>query len=338
MKSPKLPPPAVAVVCFLAVAALARAEPEKERAPDRKDAAAEWAQLQADFSPDRRGAKGAMERAEAAKRFYAAHPESPGAVRARKMEVMALLEAAGNRDAQAAQRFQTAATAIRADTTLPEADRAEISGYWYFQQALAQARHQRELPERIEAGARRLVAEFPRQPQGYETLLTVAGWSPDHRAVELLRELVASAAPETVKHSARLRLTLLALPGQRLPDVLADTAMAGQLTGLDRPVVLYSWASWSPESVALANFLGQRKAAGAVWIGINLDTDTVAAAAEVQRGSFPGTQVFAGPDGPLARRLGLDQLPLVILADAQGVIRDIHGKESLETKLAALGL
>jgi hypothetical protein len=48
--------------------------------------------------------------------------------------------------------------------------------------------------------------------------------------------------------------------------------------------------------------------------------------------------VIEGAGGPVARRLGLDQLPLVILADAQGVIRDIHGTESLETKLAALGL
>ncbi len=317
---------------------MAQAEPEKGRAPDRKDTAAEWTQLQADFSPERRGAKGALERADAAKRFYEAHPEAPGAARARKMEVMALLEAAGNRDAQAATRFQAVATAIRADATLSEADRAEVSGYWYFQQALAQAKQQSELPNRIEAGARQLIAEFPRQPQGYETLLTVAGWNPDKRAVKILRELADSAAPQAVKQSAQLRLTWLALPGRRLTEVLADTAVAKQLVGLGKPVVLYTWASWNPESVALATFLGQRKTAGAVWIGINLDTDTAAAAADAQRGAFPGTQVIEGAGGPVARQLGLDQLPLVILADAQGVIGDIHGTESLETKLATLGL
>ncbi len=299
-----------------------------------------WQQVATQFGPAASPSVAPLARADLARTFYTRFPESPQASTARKLEVAALFGALGSGDPTVESRFLAAATVVRADEAVSEADRAEVSGYLYFHQAVTGAKRATDLPAQMEAAARRLMEEFPSQPQGYESLLGVSGLYPDAKAILLIRELVDSPAPDPVKSSARRRLIHLQLPGRRLADVLKGTECAAWLARLDRPVVIYVWAQWNPSSLALARSLNDRKLGGALWIGVSLDQapQAATAASVAAEGGFPGRQIVEGAGGVVAERLGLDRAPIVIIADARGVIRDVHAVDSLNAKLANLGL
>jgi len=276
--------------------------------------------------------------ADQARDFNQQFPQDSHAREARKLEITALLGATIDGNPATEARLQAAALAFEGDIGNSESDRAIVAGFHYFHLASQNIKQPADEPVLFEGVARRLMQEFPGQPQGFESLLTLAYRAGEAQSRALASELAGSAAPDHVRAGAQKLLTQLALKDQPLSSVAP--ALAGALAG--KPAVIYVWASWSPDSLALAQMLGTRQLDSATWIGLNVD-DTSAQGAARQAsaaGRFPGQQTYddRGMDGALAATLGVSRVPWVCLVDSQGVIRDVRGLDDLATKLTGLGL
>jgi hypothetical protein len=146
----------------------------------------------------------------------------------------------------------------------------------------------------------------------------------------------------SVKQSVQLLLERLALVGQPFSDVLSDagakTVQSAVVAG--KPTLVYTWASWSPGSIDMAEKLAKRNTAAANLVGVNLDSDQTVAMDLATKHGLPGAQQFdsRGADGALAKRLKVNGAPLVFLIDAKGVIQDVRGTDNFDQKLTALGL
>jgi len=276
--------------------------------------------------------------ADQARGFYLQFPQDVHARDAKKLEVTALLGATIKGNPGTEVRLQAAALAFEGDSGNPESDRAIVAGFNYFHLASQKVKQPADEPVLFEGVARRLMQEFPAQPQGYESLLTLAYSDGEAQSRSLANELVGSAAPDDVKAGAQKLLTQLALKDHLLSSVAP--ALAGALAG--KPAIIYVWASWSPDSLALAQMFGTRQLDGAAWIGLNVDDASVQDAARqaAAAGKFPGQQIYdkLGIQGTIATSLGVSRVPWVCLVDSQGVIRDVRGLDDLATKLTNLGL
>ena len=276
--------------------------------------------------------------ADQARDFYRRFPQDSRAREARKLEVTALLGATIDGNPATEARLQAMALAFESDSGNSERDRAIVAGFHYFHVASRNIRRPADEPVLFEGVARRLMQEFPTQPQGYESLLTLAHRNDEAQSRALANELLGSAAADGVKAEAQKLLTQLGLKDCPLSSVAP--ALAGALAG--KPAVIYVWASWSPDSLALAQMLGTRRLDAATWIGLNVDdaSGQDAARKAAAAGQFPGQQMYdnRGMAGPLAASLGVSSVPWVCLVDSQGVIRDVRGLDDLATKLALWGL
>lgn len=114
----------------------------------------------------------AVARADEAKAKYQTNPRGPAADRARIEEVVALLSAPKS-DAPARERLLATLAAARNDTSLARSLRAELVATYEMAEAVRQAgsASREENLAAIAAAARKVQAEFPDQPQGFESLL-----------------------------------------------------------------------------------------------------------------------------------------------------------------------
>jgi hypothetical protein len=128
--------------------------------------------------------------------------------------------------------------------------------------------------------------------------------------------------------------------GSECATITAATRL--KLAGFDvgkhvgRVVVLYSWSVRSPGIIAAAKQWGRR--AGVQLVGVNLDRDTTAARALVEKLAIPGMHFFDGGDlnGPLAQELKLTSRSSVYLVSPSGVLDDVRGYDDTESKLTRL--
>ena len=280
--------------------------------------------------------------AEQAKQFYTQYPEHPKAMEARKAEALMLIRVGQSGDASMEGRAEEVVTAFCRDATIPEAHRAEVSATHGFAKTFQRRLKGPELNDAFEQVARDLIANYPAQPQGYESLLTISSWGDVAKTRALAQELVRPGVPVGVQQGAQSVLDRLNLVGTPLSAVLADTGTRHleKLLHTGKPTIIYTWASWSPGSLVLGELLAKRNVDAANIIAVNLDEDP-AAAGELARGrKLPGQLHYDNRSvkGALARRLGANGAPLVYLVDAQGVIRDVRGTDDLEKKLSTAGL
>ncbi len=287
------------------------------RAAARKQAAAEF-----------------IAQADRLKAFYTQHPTHQGAREARHIEALLLFYAAQSGDASQDARREELVQAIRADAKVPAAQRAEITAWsrnW-------EIRQQRDLEpmarlERYETIARGLIAEFPDVPDAYESLFNIGRSLGDERGRQIAEELQAMPAPAAVKARARELLDRHALQGKSLADV--SKAALGEDSALERArgraTVIYSWASWSPGSIALAKQILATAPPGAAIIGVSLDSDVDAASALAGSEGLPGERVYdsRGREGALAQQLKLSDPGLVYTTDAGGVISSVAAGREL---------
>ncbi len=279
--------------------------------------------------------------ADRAKAFYEQYPQHPKAAEARLLEVRSLVSAAQSGDATAEDRAEAAVQALRSDGSIPAAIRVQAVSAHEFSRATRRSKDRDGRLKAIERVARNLATEFPDQPQGAESLLTVASQSDDATARKIAGELAESPAAPEVKVAARALLSRLSLVGKTLAiefdgaglPLLRTAFKAGQ------PTVIYTWATSSPGSLRLAAELKKRGLAANI-IGLNLDTDKKAAETLAQKEGLIGTLLYdeRGLEGSLAQRWKLRRAPQVFLVDAQGVIRDVRGEGDLNQKLKQLGL
>lgn len=280
--------------------------------------------------------------ADRAKEFYTKFPDHPKAGDAKTQEVQALVSAARTGDATVEGRLNTAVETYRADKSVPNKVKAQTIAAHTFNQVMRGKATKAERLAAIESAARNLAADFPDQPQGHESLLTVALADDDEaKARKLADELLRSPSPASVKENARALLGRMDLVGKPIAVELdgADAKKAKGAAKAGRVTLIYSWASWSPGSLALAAKLKQR-GVNANVIALNLDDDPKAAEALATKEGLLGTVVYdeRGRDGALAQRLKIKSAPQVIIVDAQGMIRDVRGEVDLEKKLTQLGL
>jgi hypothetical protein len=280
--------------------------------------------------------------ADRAKDFYTKYPDHPKADEAKSMEVQALLSASQSGDATTEGRLNFAVQALRADPKVSTKIKAKTVAMHAFNVAMRGRKTRLERMEAIEQVARNLSADFPTEPQGYESLLTVAlSTTDDTQARRVADELLRSPANANIKDGAKVLLRRINLVGQSLENELvgADAKAAKASLKAGQSTVIYTWASWSPGSLALAAKLKER-GVKANLLALNLDEDTQAAEALATKEALPGTAIYdeRGRAGSLAQRLGIRSAPQVIIVDATGKISDVRGEFDLEKKLTQLGL
>lgn len=280
--------------------------------------------------------------ADQAKAFYATYPDHPKAAEARSMEVQALIAASKAGDATSEGRLNFTVEELRADPKMPIKLKAKTVAMHAFSLAMRGKKTKAEQLGAIEQVARNLTADFPTEPQGYESLLTVALATDDEaHARKISQDLLKGPSGDAVKEGTRAFVGRLDLVGKPIaPEVDgADAKGAKAATKAGRATVIYTWATWSPGSLELAAKL-KKRGVNANVVALNLDEDTKAAEALAQKVALLGTAVYdeRGREGALAQRLKFKAAPQVILVDAQGVIRDVRGEVDLDKKLTQLGL
>lgn len=276
--------------------------------------------------------------ADRAKAFYRDHPGHARSPEARVLEVSLMIGAARNGDATVEGRLADTVAGLRTNRAVPARHRAAAAGAYDFHVQVRRARSQEERLAAVEKVARGLMDEFPTEPQGFQSLLTLAQISPDGKAEAIVSELARVPQHEETRREAELFARKLALSGQPLAAELAGANHRREV-GTGRPTLVYAWASWSPGSLKFAAEL-KRRAPAAHLIGVCLDTDVDAATQLAAAQGLPGELIYdpRGREGALAQRLGLRSAPELLICDAQGVIREVRGTADLDRKLKRFGL
>jgi hypothetical protein len=279
--------------------------------------------------------------AERARKFHqenAGHAKSP---EAKLIEVRALVGASQAGDAAIDGRLTEAVETFRRDPAIPASLRVQIVAAYAFPKAMrtAQSREGR-LAEAVLV-ARSLAVEFPDQPQGADSLVNLAAVFPSAEARQLINEVLAMPAPAASKEGARALMGRLELVGKPVAAEFdgADLSATKAALTAGRPTLIYTWASWSPGSFALAADLRKLNPTANI-VGLNLDEDTATAEAMATKENLVGKQIYdkRGRQGSLAQRLKVRGAAQVILTDAAGVILDVRGETDLKQKLQSAGL
>ena len=102
--------------------------------------------------------------------------------------------------------------------------------------------------------------------------------------------------------------------------------------------VIYVWGNLSEGSLAAMPKIKSAVKAGIAFIGVNVDTDLVAAKVTARRESLPGTQAYdpLGLNGGPAQQLQLGQIPAVYVVDAKGILQGIGSPYELDALLAGV--
>lgn len=278
--------------------------------------------------------------ADLAKSFVEKYPQHAKVDEARAQEVLALINARHAGDATVEGRLVEAVQAMGDDKKIAASQRVRAIAAYQFNQAMrVKAANKVERLAKIETVARSLTVSFPNEPQGYESLLTVAtAVDSDDKAKELANELAKGKGPLEVRQEAKYLAERLDLVRQPVSTALRNgNAKTKHKEG--QPMVIYTWATWSPGSIALAAKLQQRLPNSRL-IGINLDTDSSIATAAAAEKKIPGEQEYddRGREGAVAQSLKLRRPGQIVIVDGQGVIRSVRAELDLERALTNSGI
>lgn len=274
--------------------------------------------------------------------FYTAHPTHDKAKDAKCIEGILLLRAALAGDTSADARRTSTVAQIRNDRAVTPALRAEL---WATSDSVSVIR-QRGLTrdQRLlgyEQSARGVMAEFPDLPNGYETLLHIAGDCGDAKGATLAAEVRnLRDAPGWVKAEAGVVAKRFGLVGQSLRSIMSASATPVLADAAGHAVILYSWASRDVGSILRAALIPKSAPADAVIIGVCLDSGTTAAQAIAAARKLPGTQVYdsAGEKGAAVSALVMSASGLIYAADRSGVIRTVSAQTRLDSSAVFAGL
>ena len=269
-----------------------------------------------------------LEAAEGAKAYRQQYPGNLSrAAEAHRLEIEARLNAVLAGDASSAESTLALAEKYASDASVGARDRIEVTKLMGFVRnstltdptGLGLARQQ---------SARRLIAAFPNDPAGYQALLNEAqNAANDAIMASLAQEVMTSAAPEAIKHSAKVLLDRQALVGQSLTGIALRALGAGNVitAGEGRVIVLYTWSTWSPGSIERAKSLMVLSPEQPLLIGISLDHDVEKARAAARENKRPGEMIYdgLGRDSLLAQALHVGVAMPIYLAGKNGNIYSV---------------
>lgn len=268
--------------------------------------------------------------ADRAKAFHARNGSDPHAPEAKRLEARYRLSAALLGEGHPGRGVIDLASSVREDVRLSAEARYEIAS---LQEKVARRYHRsnnREawIAER-EAGARRLLREFPQVPAVYDELLHVAALATGTRAVALSQQIIDSSALPATKEVARTLLDRHTLNGRTLVAVIGGVVGSQELLkrAQGRLLVFYTWAPENEASRQLAVDVG-KAAPTALIIAVNTSRNVAAALKMAAASKLPGEQLYGGRgfDSPVVRRLALTAPGLVYAVDREGVIENLSGR------------
>jgi hypothetical protein len=272
--------------------------------------------------------------ADQAQAFYTAHPGDHRSGEARNIEIFALIEAREAGDTTMDGRLQGAVAQLRQNPSLPDATKVRGVAADKFTRAVRGIQEFDEQMPALVRAAREIIAEFPRQPQGYQAMLAVSQGCEDALAAELTTELLSSAAPEQIKAAAQEQVQLLALLGRKLDAFPGLAKLAAIHAG--EPVLIYAWSMEHPGSLEVGRMVQARRFAA---IAINMDEAGEDAMAVQHREGLGGEQIFADNAHweALVSLLHLEAPGHIYLCDSNHEIVEVRAAQRLEAKLARWG-
>ena len=279
--------------------------------------------------------------ADLAKEFANKFPTDNRAEQAKAKEYELLRVAAQLGNTNVLARLDTIEDVKLKDTKTSAEERFDIRAGAINRRAVAKLSQSREAAfAELEKGARELIKDFPKRPEGYQMLQEVAMEAPTEKAVKMAKEINESAAPDQVKAGVK--------PLLRLSKGLSIkfTAVDGRAVDLEKlkgKVVLVDfWATWCgpcvhevPNVVAAYEKLHPK---GFEIVGVSFDQDKskLVNFTKDQKMSWP--QYFDGKqwDNDLGKEFGIQSIPAMWLVDKKGMLRDINGREDLVGKVEKL--
>jgi thiol-disulfide isomerase/thioredoxin len=287
----------------------------------------------------------AAQAADKAKDFYTSFPDHAKASAARKKYQEMLQVAIQMGNTSRAEDLQKVEAERLNDPNLSEEERFKLR-LEMANRALAAKRQ--EGPEgfyaQMEKSARELIKEFPKHDEGYEFLLGAAAVPNETKSRALVKELLASGAPDRFKDEAKGILSKLEALGK--PVDIKFTAVDGRevdVTKMAGKVVLIDfWATWCGPCVAeipnVKKSYEKLHDKGFEIVGISFDSDKDKLKGFVEEKEMPWPQYFdgAGWGNKFGKQYGINGIPTMWLVDKKGVLREMNARDRLEGKVEEL--
>ena len=227
---------------------------------------------------------------------------------------------------------------------------------------LAVAAARRKQPEgnaavfaEFESQLRRIMADFPKSPEPWNAMLSLAQQVEPEQGERLLREIEAASDAGTIpsefkKSTTIVRKQAAAQKKQRerlgKPLELAFKAVDGRsvdLSAMKGKVVLIDfWATWCGPCVAefphVLEAYQKLRDRGFEIVGISLDQEKEALESFTKKRGMPWPQYFDGEGwgNKYAQEFGITGIPAMWLVDRDGKLVDQEGREDLAGKVERL--
>jgi len=275
--------------------------------------------------------------------FYTKYPSHPKARQAKKIEAISAVRATQAGAVEEEPRAYRLGMAFRNDSSNDEKDRFQVAS------TMADASIAKKgstsgvnILDEYEKKADSLVAEFPKNGDVYRIYFGVMRFSPPEKAKVVAQKILLAPAPAEVKADTQAFLDRMNMVGQKVPleFVSVDGKNFNLADQAGKIVIAYVWTAQSPYASVL--FQAVSKGAvpvGATMVGINIDQDIVAAAAEAKKDNAPGLQYSdkRGLKGPVATRLKVFDVPFCYVFGKDGHLVGFGSSDDLPSLIAAAG-
>ena len=274
--------------------------------------------------------------------FYTHFPKHPKAAAAREKEQEMLGFAVQLGDSKRVAQLEKLEQEKLKDPSLSEDEKFGLLASSV--QRLAMSKQSEGMPvvlATFEKGARELQKQFPKRPEVYEMLMSVAGASEADKAREIATEIVNSAASDEVKAQAKGILKKMEAVGK--PVAIQFKAVDGRevdVAKMKGKVVLVDfWATWCGPCIAelphVKEAYEKLHAKGFEIVGISFDQDKNKLEKFVAKETMSWPQYFDGKgwQNAFGQEFGINSIPAMWLVDKKGILRDISARDNLAAKV-----